>query len=140
MSTPIKWVFWMLLALFVVFFIGYTASLQHNAVRTTSEVDVLAENMRIGLIRSEVKESNDGYAYIDKEEVVANLIAYVSSVQKEHGYDIHLQYAFLDKSGNITDDEQAIRGLQFIVQYVNDEGEVKATAERRLEFHALEND
>lgn len=137
MSTPVKWLVVFLVATFSILFIGYTATIQNTDVRTTHEVEVLAENMKLGLIRSQIEDSNDGYAYIDKEEVVATLASHVARVQKSHGYDVNLHYVFLDKNGNVTEDEKKIRGIQFVVQYVDKNGKIKASAERRLEFNVL---
>jgi len=132
-----KWVWVFLTVLFLVFFIAYTATVQNTAVRTTSEVEALAENLSVGLIRSEIEESEDGYPFFDKEEVIANLVTNVANVQKNHRYDIDLQYVFLDKNGKITETESEMRGVQFIVQYMNEKGEVAASAEKRVTLDTL---
>lgn len=137
MSTPFKWSFWFFLILFLVFIITYTSILQHAAVRTTSEIEALAENLSVGLIRSELEESDDGYVYFDKEEVISNLTTNVANVQKNHRYNIDLQYVFLDRSGNVTENESDMRGLQLIVQFKNNKDEIKATAERHLTINTL---
>lgn len=139
MTTPLKWLIIFLLGAFFVLFVGYRATMQNMDVRTTSEVELLAENMRLGLIRSEIKQSNDGYPYIDKEEIVANLVSHVTEAQKNHGYNIDLQYVFLDKNGYVTENEAEIRGIQFAVRYIGKDGKVKASAEKRLEFDALDS-
>jgi len=137
MSTPVKWLVIFLVGAFAILFVGYTATIQNNDVRTTSEIETLAENMRLGLIRSQIEQSNDGYEYIDKEELAAAIASHVARVQKSHGYNVNLYYVFLDKNGQVTEDEKAIRGIQFIVEYVDENGTVKASAERRLEFNVL---
>lgn len=137
MSTTLKWVLAFLTVLFLVFFIVYTATVQNTAVRTTSEIEALAENLSVGLIRSEIEESDEGYPFFDKEEVIANLVTNVANVQKNHRYDIDLQYVFLDKNGNITETESEMRGVQFVVQYLSEKGEVKASAEKRITLDTL---
>lgn len=138
MSTPLKWLVVFLTGLFVVFIVAYNLTVQESAVRTTGEVETLAESMKVGLIRSEIEDGNDGFSFVSKEEVVTNLVSHVATVQKTHPYSINLQYVFLDESGNVTEEEKDIRSLQFVVQYLDEAGEVKATAEKHLKLNILQ--
>lgn len=132
MSTPLKWfVIFATVAVFV-FFIAYRGLIQNSATTTTSEIEVLAESVSVGIIRGEVEESGDTFLHFDKEELVANLVSNVATAQKTLGFDVKLDYVFLDNQGNVTENDDLIRGIQFRVQYVDDKGKVKATAEKRL--------
>ncbi|RST60201.1 hypothetical protein D5F11_009085 [Siminovitchia terrae] len=139
MSTPFKWFVISATVGVVVFFIAYRGLVQNSATTTTSEIEVLAESVSAGIIRGEVEEGGDGFLHFDKEELVANLVANVSTAQKTLGFDVKLDYVFLDNQGNVTEDDNLIRGIQFRVQYVDDKGEVKATAERRLALNYPSN-
>ncbi|MFZ7947181.1 MULTISPECIES: hypothetical protein [Bacillaceae] len=139
MATPLKWFVISATLAVVVFFIVYRGLIQNSATTTTSEVQVLTESVSAGIIRGEVEEGTDDFPHFDKDELVANLITNVSTVQKTLGFDVKLDYVFLDNQGNVTEDDNLIRGIQFRVQYVDDKGKVKATAERRLALNYLSN-
>lgn len=139
MATPLKWFVISATLAVVLFFIAYRGLVQNSATTTTSEVEVLAESVSAGIIRGEVEEENDDFPHFDKDELVANLITNVSTVQKTLGFDVKLDYVFLDNQGNVTDDDNLIRGIQFRVQYLSDKGKVMATAERRLALNYPSN-
>lgn len=134
MMTPLKWVFLGLLTLFLVVGIAYSSSVQNITTDTTSEVAMLEEAVSAGIIRSEI-ESRDDFGFIDKDELVANMVVHISEVQKSHGYDVHVTYVFLDKNGAVTTTDEAIRGVQFQVQLKDEDGVVKGTAEKRLSLN-----
>lgn len=48
-----------------------------------------------------------------------------------------MEFVYLDKNGNVTKNEKDIRGIQYRLQYLNDKGEVKGTAEGRQSLHEL---
>lgn len=131
MTTPMKWLFSFLLIITLVLVIAYSSATQNIATRTTSEVEILAETLSVGLIRSEIDEGDD-IPFFDKDEIITNLVSHVSDVQKNHKYDIQLDYVFLDKDGDITENDDDIRGLQFRVSFIDDAGEVRGEAEKRL--------
>lgn len=122
--------------------ISYASSVQNITVRTTSEAEVLADTVAAGAIRNELNENGKldrATEYVNKEELVANLSANLTAVQKNHPYDIKLDYVFVDGKGKVTESDPEIRGIQFRVQLVDDKGTVKGTAERHLSLHQLES-
>lgn len=140
MMTPFKWTFVSIVGLVFMLVVVYASSMQNLTTRSTGEVEVLKEALAVGEIRSEIDEQGMiTETHLSKDELIANFIGDIVSVQKTHPYDIQLDYVFYDKSGKITDDEKEIRSVQFRIQYVNDEGEVKGTAERHLAINQLSN-
>lgn len=114
--------------------------MQNITLRTTAEVDVLADTLSVGIIRAELDD--DGIVdekFFNKDELIANLTAKVVSVQKTHPYNIKLDYLFFDKDGEITNNDREIKSVQFRVQYVDKKGKVRGTAERRLAIDQLVN-
>lgn len=138
MTTSFKWIIPSMLVIVLVVFIAYVSSVQNINSNTTKEVEVLADTISVGLIRSEIDEDGnvDG-RFFDKDELIANLTANVAKVQKNHDYDIHIDYVFFDKDGEVTEQDEHIRSVQFRVQYVDDDGEVKANAEKHLAINQL---
>lgn len=140
MTSSFKWIVASLTLLAMVAVVVYASGTQNITVRTTAEVEVLENVLGVGSIRAQMKEdrlTEDEVAYFDLEEVIANLVANVTTSQKKHRYDIRLDYVFLDKDGQVTVDEKKVRSIQFRVQHVNQKGEVKGSAERRLSLHEL---
>ncbi|GLY11981.1 hypothetical protein [Bacillus badius] len=142
MTTPVKWILVTLIFMGLVLGIAYASSSQNITVRTTSEAEVLADTVAAGVIRNELND--DGKAerpieFVNKEELAANLSANLVAVQKNHPYDVKLDYVFVDNKGQVTEIDEEIRGIQFRVQLVNDQGTVKGTAERHLTLHQLES-
>lgn len=137
MLTPIKWLIASFLAIFVVLGIAYSASVQNLATLSSSEVDGVAESIATGVVRDGLNEDGDwlsgeGNQFVDKDELIANLTVNLVSVQKTHGYDIALDYIFLDESERITEDEVEIRSMQLRIELLDDDGELKGSAERRI--------
>lgn len=140
MTSPMKWIFFSLLFIMIVLGISYASSVQNITTRTTSEIDVLSDIEKIGVIRGGLNEegtSNEQLEYVDIDELVESFIAEVVSVQKSLHYDIQLEYVFLDEEGNVTENENEVRGIQYRLQYLNEKGEVKGTAEGRRTLHQL---
>lgn len=131
MMTPFKWLVAGLLVLFIVFSVAYSSLSQNMTTNSTSEVELLEEALSAGIIRSEI-ESRDNFGFIDKDELVANMVSHIASVQKNHGRDLRIHYVYLDNNGRITEVEQDIRGVQFQVKIVSKDGKVKGTAEKRV--------
>lgn len=135
MTSPAKWFAFSFLAIFIVLGISYASSVQNIATRTSSEIDVLSDIEKVGVIRNELDENN--IEYFDVEELFARFLIEVASVQKNLNYDIKVEFVYLDKNGNVTKNEKDIRGIQYRLQYLNDKGEVKGTAEGRQSLHEL---
>lgn len=136
MTSPAKWFAFSFLAIFIVLGISYASSVQNIATRTSSEIDVLSDIVKVGVIRNELDENNQ-IEYVDVEELFARFLIEVASVQKNLNYDIKVEFVYLDKNGNVTKNEKDIRGIQYRLQYLNDKGEVKGTAEGRQSLHEL---
>lgn len=136
MTSPAKWFAFSFLAIFIVLGISYASSVQNIATRTSSEIDVLSDIEKVGVIRNELDENNQ-IEYVDVEELFARFLIEVASVQKNLNYDIKVEFVYLDKNGNVTKNEKDIRGIQYRLQYLNDKGEVKGTAEGRQSLHEL---
>lgn len=138
MASPVKWLLGSVAVIVLVLSVAYASSMQNQTTRTTADIDVLADTVSAGVLRAKTDEEGETKgSYVDKDELIANLTAEVVSVQKTHPYDITLDYLFLDRNGKVTKEESSITGIQFRVQYVNKEGEVKGTAERRLSINQL---
>src|SRR5690625_1979867 len=97
-----------------------------------------AEDTRVYRYQGYVTRENDeNINYTDKEELIANMTAIVVSVQKNHPYDIRLDYIFFDENENQTEENNDIRSLQFRVAFVNEDGELKGSSERHLTLDEL---
>lgn len=139
MASPLKWTVIFILSVFVGLTIFMATTSQSTATRTTNEVEAIVESISAGMIRGEIETNEDGIPFLKEEEVVANLYANLANSQKNHRYKVDLQYSMLDKNGVVTTNESAMRGIQFVVYYLDENGKVKASAERSLTLHTLGN-
>lgn len=135
LSTTFRWLVPILLVMVFVFFVSYRGLVQNTATRSTAEVEALHEVLGTGTVRSEFDGRNK-QLHFDKEELVANALAHIATSQKAHGFDVNVDYVFLDAAGKITTDDTKIRGVQFRAEYWKD-GERKAISEKRLALHGL---
>lgn len=94
-------------------------------ITAIQEVNVGADSAQIGEMRESATNS------FDKKALVANLLLEVTNTHKEQGKDIKVDYVFLDKNGNITEDEENIESVQFKIQILDDNGKVLSTATQR---------
>lgn len=69
--------------------------------------------------------------------MLASLKEDLVNSQKGLTYDIQLDYIFIDGYGNATSDDEQIRGIEYRVQYLDDEGKVRGTAERHLVINQM---
>lgn len=138
MTTPLKWLYFFIVALLIVLFVVYFGVVQNTATSSAEDTEGLMPNASVGTIRANAEEGNDGYKYFDKEELVSSLVANIAESQTNYNYNTNLYYLFLDENGEVTEDEDDMRQIQFLIQYVDDEGEVYGSAERTLSFHTLE--
>lgn len=138
MTSPMKWLFPAILIIALVLGVAYFSSIQNINTNTIDGVEVLGGVLNLGTIRTEIDDNGnvDGQ-FFDKDELIANLTSAIISAQKNHPYDIKLDYVFFDEDGEVTENDKDIRSVQFRVQYLNDEGEVKATAEKHLAINQL---
>lgn len=118
-----------------VFFVSYRGLVQNTATRSTAEVEALHEVLGTGTVRSEFDERGK-QPHFDKDELVTSALAHIATSQKAHGFDVNVDYVFLDAAGKITTDDSKVRSIQFRAEYWKD-GERKATSEKRLALHGL---
>lgn len=140
MLTPLKWLASGMLVILLIVAIGWASSVQNVNTSSIAEINSLADTLSVGSVRTEIDDEGkvDAVAvFFDKEELIAHLTAKVVEVQKSHDYDIKLDYVFFDKDKKVTDREDDIRSVQFRVQYLDKQGEVKSNAERHLAVHLL---
>lgn len=97
-------------------------------VTAIQEVNVGADSAQIGKMRESATNS------FDKKALVANLLLEVTNTHKEQGKDIKVDYVFLDKDGNITENEENIESVQFKIQILDDDGKVLSTATQRTQL------
>lgn len=135
LSTTFRWLVPILLIMVFVFFVSYRGLVQNTATRSTAEVEALNEVIETGTVRGEFDDRAQ-QPHFDKDELIANVIAHVVTSQKAHGFDVNVDYVFLDAVGKITTDDSKIRGIQFRIEYWKD-GERKATSEKRISLHGL---
>lgn len=138
MLTPLKWLVPALLVILLVLGISYGSSVQNINLNSTSEIEVMADTISAGTVRSSMQDDGSIDAtFFDKDELIANLTAKIIEVQKNHSYDVKFDYVFLDADKKVTDIDKDIRSVQFRLQYVDRKGKVKASAERHLAVNIL---
>jgi len=136
--TPLKWIAPGILVILLIVVIGWTSSVQNVNTSSIKEVESLAETVSVGSVRSEIDDEGIvDTVFFDKEELVAYLASAIVEVQKNHEYDLKIDYVFFDEDKNVTDDEDEIKSVQFRVEYLDDDGKVKASAERHLAVNLL---
>ena len=140
MSTFLKWAFLPILAVVVVGYILFSSSVQNISTRTLAETEATMATVGVGAVRTNLNEKGQldtDIRELDKEELVENLLSEIASVQKNLTYTLKVDYVFVDGKGKATKKDEDIRGIQYRVQYLDDKGEVKGTAERHLTLHQL---
>lgn len=94
-------------------------------VSAIQEVQVGTESAKIGIMRESATNA------LDKKALVANLILDIAKTHKEQGKDIKVDYVFLDEDGNITNNDNAIKSVQFRIQILDKDGTVLTTSTQR---------
>lgn len=135
--TPMKYIV-VGVAIFLFLLFVTTYSFWHTSdLRTLGEVEVMAQSASIGEMRVNAEDETAEYPVIDKEELVANMLATISTVQKDHDLKVRVSYVFLDEAGHVTEEDSKIRSIQMKVEYVKENGEVMATSEKRISIDEL---
>lgn len=107
------------------------AGFQHESnVHATQEVQGILKSSIVG----ELRENSS--AIVDKKSVLTNLIIDIARSEKENGNDIQIDYVFLDSSGQITEDEHEIAGIQYVVKLLKD-GDIKSSSTERIMLSKL---
>lgn len=76
--------------------------------------------------------------YLDKNELLENLLAEIATTQKNLNYKLQVSYVFVDAARNATTIDKDIGGIQYRTQYIDKDGTVKGTAERHLTLNEME--
>lgn len=140
MMTPFKWTAVSIIGIVFMLVVLYASSMQNLTTRSTGETEFVKDAFAVGELRNEVQKTGEvNVRHVNKKELVANFISNLVSTQKTHPYDLKIDYVFYDKNKNVTTTEDEIRSVQFRVQYVNERGEIKGTAERHLAINQLIN-
>ena len=109
----------------LIFYSNTLFSQQKMNLNTIQTVNVALKSLNMGDLRN-------GSSYsMNKRDVVNELILEVVRVQKNHGKDLRISYAFLDHDNKITENENEIVGIQFRVELLNKNGEVESVSEQR---------
>lgn len=106
-----------------------------------AETEVVLETAHVGAIRTGLNEqgrSEKDALYIDKKELVENLLTEIAATQKNLTYKLQVNYAFVDAGGKVTSIDKDIHGIQYRIRYIDEKGKVKGTAERHLTLNELE--
>ncbi|RKJ25528.1 hypothetical protein D7X33_43520, partial [Butyricicoccus sp. 1XD8-22] len=56
---------------------------------------------------------------------------------KNHKHETLISYVFLDDGGNVTNNENNIKSVQFEVKLLNEKGEVQSISTERIEVDSL---
>lgn len=110
---------------FLTFYSNNLYSQQKMNNDTIQTVNVALKSLNLGDLRN-------GFHYsINKRDVVNELIFEIVKVQKNHGKDLRISYAFLNRDNNLTEKEDEIVGIQFKVELLNGNGKVESVSEQR---------
>ncbi|MEG0258569.1 MAG: hypothetical protein RR595_09480 [Lysinibacillus sp.] len=140
MTTLMKWLVVGSVTIIFVLYLVFSSSVQNITTRTLAETDVAMHTVAAGAIRTNLDTSGSlerDVVYIDKEEIVQNLIEDIAKTQKNLLYDVKFDYAFVDATGKTTTVDEKIRGIQYRMQYLDEKGVVKGTAEKHLALNQM---
>lgn len=122
-------------AIFIFFTVVVTfISVKHvTNITATQEVDVALKSTEVGTAREMATNA------LDRQALVANLILEITQAHKEQGQDISIDYVFLDKNGNKTQDDSQIESVQFRVNLLDEDGEIESSSTQRVGLKLLED-
>lgn len=104
--------------------------LKNHSIKTaTQDVEFGLSTIDVG----ELRDSSTGK--MDKDVLITNLALKVSDSLKDHEHETIINYSFLDKEGNVTNDEEKIESVQFQVQLLSEKGRVVASSQERIELN-----
>lgn len=130
------------IALIFITVVAYISATQNIATRTVVETDDVMEMVNVGAARAEISKNGtlqQETAYFAQEELLQNLAMELASVQKGLPYDVQVDYVFTDENRQITENQAAIRGIHYRMQFIDEEGNVKGTSEKHLALNELSN-
>lgn len=135
-AKQILWLFIGSLILGLVLILAWYFQLYTSNTRTLNDVTVTTSSLNVGEIRKGYDNGTDGLTLFDKEELAAKALLKVAGVQKDHNLDIKVEYAFLDKDENVTEEDANIRSIQIRVSYLK-LGKTTTSVEKRFEINEL---
>lgn len=137
MTSLIRWLAPIILVVILVLSVTSSSSIQNIATNSTTEVITIEESIDLGQSRYLVDKSGEVEGQLlTREDVLNIMVKKLLLVQKQHPYDLVIDYVFFDSDGQVTAGE-SINSVQFNVQYINEKGEVKGSAEKHLEISRL---
>lgn len=133
MTAPFKFFFVIVSVACVILAASIFGLNQNNNTRTITEVKSLLSTMAVGQLRDSQKIEQD------PKELVANLVSEVIKVQKNHGNDIRISYVFLNHDQKPTEKSHEIESVQFKIEQLNKDKEVRSQAQQRLSLNKISN-
>ncbi|MDR5021410.1 hypothetical protein FOL75_04915 [Bacillus thuringiensis] len=131
MTVPFKYIFAIVCVVCIILAASIFGLNQNNNTRTITEVKSLLSTMAVGQLRDAQKIEQD------PKELVANLVSEVIKVQKNHGNDIRISYVFLNNAEHPTEKSDEIESVQFKIEQLNEDKEVRSQAEQRLSLNKV---
>lgn len=106
---------------------SYQTTRHHANIASTQEVQAVALHAtNIGEIRTA------GTNRLDKKTIATNLIVEIMKKHKLKGQDIKIDYVFLDQNGSPTENENAIKNVQFKVSILDKDGKTVSTSTQNI--------
>lgn len=117
-----------IVAIFGVIIVSMVMNTQSKVTNLSAkEVELAVESALVG----EFRQAN--FKGMSVKEASANLIADVVNTQKDFNSPTRVDYAFLDKSGKVTEVEEEMTQIQFQIVVLDKSGkDVRALTSKRL--------
>lgn len=114
-------------AIFIVAFVTVASITlrQESNLAATQEVSPTMQSAKVGEARENATNA------LDKKALVANFIMETVKTHKYQGEEVTVDYVFLDKNGNVTENEDDIESVQFKVNILDD-GKIASTSVQRI--------
>ncbi|MBE7114629.1 hypothetical protein [Bacillus paranthracis] len=98
-----------------------------NNTMSAERVTGALETATLGAMR------NDPEHYrLDMEDTIATVTANVLKSQTNTDRDIEISYVFFDKNNNVTNNKDAMTGVQYRVKLLDKKGKVQSETEKKL--------
>lgn len=107
---------------------------QDSLVSATQNVEVTMKSTELGTVRTDATEA------LDKKAAVTNLALEIAEAYKGTPYDVKVDYAFLDKNGNVvsSNNSKDYESVQFRVSTLDEDGKTVAVSRQRLSLKEIE--
>lgn len=133
MTSSLKYIFAGVIVACIILAASLFGLNQNNNTRTITEVKSLLSTTAVGQLRDAQQIEQD------PKETIANLVSEIVKVQKNHGNDIRISYVFLDHNSHPTGKSNEIESVQFKIEQLNENKEVRSQAEQRLSLNKVSN-